>query len=137
MGFFDTIFGKKAPGPEAGDHEKQKTWEWEPLTDVAQLEVIEKESSTGPIIIFKHSTRCGISRMAYRNFESEMPAEKVNAKFYYLDLLEYRNISDAIATRFGVMHESPQLILIRDGKAIYNESHGGISAPKLMEMLAG
>ncbi|MGS2763304.1 bacillithiol system redox-active protein YtxJ [Sinomicrobium sp. M5D2P9] len=137
MGFFDTIFGKKTPDSGESDYEKQKSWGWEPLTDVRQLEDIEKESHTVPVVIFKHSTRCGISRMAYRNFESEMTPGKVQAKFYYLDLLEYRDVSNAIATRFGVMHQSPQLILIRDGKAVYSESHGEISAPKLMDILKG
>ncbi|UGU16170.1 bacillithiol system redox-active protein YtxJ [Sinomicrobium kalidii] len=136
MGFFDSIFGKKAVAGEGGKETSKRELDWTPLTSEEQLEEIEQESREVPVIIFKHSTRCGISRMAYRNFESDMDAEK-EVRLYYLDLLAYRNISDAIASRFGIAHESPQLLLLKDGKVVYNASHGEIAAQKVLQALEG
>ena len=100
---------------------------WKNLTTLHQLEEIEDKSATVPVVIFKHSTRCSISRMALKNFEREsgddFPAER-----YYLDLLSHRAISNAIAERFGVMHQSPQILLISGGRCAYDASHSQIDA---------
>lgn len=102
--------------------------DWNDLTELKQLDTIAEESFKMPVIIFKHSTRCSISRMALKNFEREYSIEVENAKPYFLDLLEHRDISNEIANRFNVQHQSPQLIIIKEGKAIYNASHSDIDA---------
>lgn len=98
---------------------------WIPLTDEQQLETIKEESKTQPVVIFKHSTRCSISSMAKSRLEREQEPEQV--KFYYLDLIAYRSLSNKIAEDFQVHHESPQVLLIKNGKCTYEESHNGIS----------
>ena len=107
---------------------------WIHLTDEAQLEMIKQQSIDQPIVIFKHSTRCSISTMAKNRLEREQTPG--NIKFYYLDLLAHRNISNRIAELFGVHHESPQILLIRSGECIYDESHNGISMEEIVEQVA-
>lgn len=103
---------------------------WNELTDLGQLNEIIALSNEKPVAIFKHSTRCSVSRMALKQFENEFnSSDKVTS--YFLDLIEYRAISNEIANRFGVTHQSPQLILIKEGKAIYNVSHSDIDAEEL------
>jgi bacillithiol system protein YtxJ len=105
--------------------------DWKELTDEKQLEQIKTLSSTTPQLIFKHSTRCSISSMAKNRLErSAMPS---GIDFYYLDLLRYRNISGRIETDFMVAHESPQVLLIKNGECIYDESHSGISMDEIAD----
>ncbi|RAV28728.1 bacillithiol system redox-active protein YtxJ [Sinomicrobium soli] len=132
MGFFDKIFGRGTGDDK--NHDPGERLEWSPLVSLSQLDEVVKESTEVPVLIFKHSTRCGISRMAYKNFEREMDAG-APVKLYYLDILNHRDVSGAVAERFGVIHESPQLLLLRNGKVVYNESHGAITAGKLLEQL--
>ena len=107
---------------------------WRQLTDLGQLNEIIAESADKPFIIFKHSTRCSVSRMVLKQFENEFDLhEKITP--YYLDLLEHRGISNEIASRFGVFHQSPQLIVIKDGNSIFNDSHGSIDAGKLKQFI--
>lgn len=98
---------------------------WNELTDEAQLDAIKTQSTEMPVVIFKHSTRCSISSMAKSRLERSVAPESV--AFYYLDLIRYRNISNKIAEVFHVHHESPQILLIRNGECTYDESHSGIS----------
>jgi len=108
--------------------------DWRPLTDLGQLNEIINESMDKPVIIFKHSTRCGVSRMTLKQFENEYDLEDVVTP-YYLDLLEYRSLSTEIAQRFGVEHQSPQLLLIRQGKSVYDASHSEIYVDALKRYL--
>lgn len=108
---------------------------WNDLTQLKQLEDIIEESAETPVVIFKHSTRCSISRMALKSFEREYAIEEGKAKPYFLDLLEHRDVSNEIATRFDVQHQSPQLILIKNGKAVYNSSHSDIDAAMVKDKL--
>jgi bacillithiol system protein YtxJ len=103
---------------------------WIPLTDLSQLDEIVTLSNEKPVVIFKHSTRCSVSRMALKQFENEFDLED-KADAYYLDLLEHRDISNEIASRFGVYHQSPQLLLIKEGKSVYDVSHSDIDAGEL------
>lgn len=104
--------------------------EWKALTDLQQLDAVVEESKVNPVLIFKHSTRCSISRFALKQFENEFD-QKGAIIPYFLDLLEHRDISNEIALRFGVQHQSPQVLLIKDGMAVYNASHQDIEANKL------
>ncbi|RVT98369.1 bacillithiol system redox-active protein YtxJ [Mucilaginibacter limnophilus] len=107
--------------------------EWIPLETAAQLEEIKQHP--GYSIIFKHSTRCSISMMAKRRFELDgdnLPAEM---PVYFLDLIRYRDISNKIAEDFKVYHESPQLLLIKHGECILDQSHGQISVDEALTMV--
>lgn len=103
------------------------TINWETLTDSAQLDQIIEESKERPVMIYKHSTRCGISSMALDRLERSWDESGDQIKAYYLDLLSYRQLSDQVAETFQVYHQSPQVILVRDGKAVYDDSHMSIS----------
>lgn len=125
MSFLNSIFGNS----ENTEHPKSNV-NWTELTDIAQLSEITTISNEKPVVIFKHSTRCSISRMALKQFEREYDLNEV-VDAYFLDLIAHRDISNEIASRFNVYHESPQLILIRNGKAIYDVSHSDIDAVAL------
>ena len=128
MSFLKNIFGSN----DAPKQNESKI-NWVELTDLSQLDEITTQSSEKIVAIFKHSTRCSISRMALKQFENEFDsAEKVIP--YFLDLIEYREISNAIASRFGITHQSPQLIVIKNGKAVYNASHSDIDAETLKSL---
>ncbi len=106
--------------------------EWKLLTEINQLDFIKEESKKKPIVIFKHSTTCSISKMSKMRLES---AWDLDIDAYYLDLLNYRPISAAIAEKFSVHHESPQLLLIENEECIYDASHFDISVDELKEAL--
>jgi len=107
---------------------------WLELTNEQQLQMIVEQSKEQPVVIFKHSTRCSISSMAKNRMERETAPG--NILFYYLDLIRYRNISNKIAEEFQVHHESPQILLIKNGECIYDESHNGISMGEIAEQAA-
>lgn len=111
------------------------TVSWLELTNVSQLDGIVAQSGQKPQLIFKHSTRCGISRMVKNQFEKDYPLSSLEVDLYYLDLLNYREISNAIASRFKVYHESPQLLVIKDGNVLKHASHGSILDLDLKELL--
>jgi bacillithiol system protein YtxJ len=125
MTLFKSIFG---------DSENKNTntskINWIELTDLGQLNEIMDLSHEQPVAIFKHSTRCSISRMALKQFENEFDLEG-SITPYFLDLLNHRDISNEIATRFEVYHQSPQLLLIKEGKSVYDASHSDIDAVEL------
>ena len=105
---------------------------WNKLTTDDQLELIKEESNRGPVLIFKHSTSCSISHMALSRMERNWN-DHLGVKPYYLDLLAYKPISNKIETVFGVEHESPQVLLIRNGECIYDASHMAISFAGLQQ----
>lgn len=106
---------------------------WITLRSHEELEQLIALSKEQPQVIFKHSTRCSISNVAKNRLEKAQAPGDVN--FYYLDLLNYRPVSNAIAETFAVEHESPQVLLIKDGKCVYNESHMGIDMEELKDQL--
>lgn len=107
---------------------------WIPLTDIDQLEEIEAKSHHRSTAIFKHSTRCGISKMVLRKFESEHnPGHEKEATLYFLDLLKYRDISNQIAYKYGITHESPQLIVLKNGSVVSSASHQAIEAGMVID----
>lgn len=129
MSLFNSLFGsseeKKVTGSKIN---------WIPLQYIGQLDEMVAVSDQKPALIFKHSTRCSISRFALKQFENEFALEdRIDA--YFLDLLEYRDISNEIANRFQVLHQSPQLLLIKNGQSVYDASHSDIDAGDLVGRL--
>lgn len=101
---------------------------WKKLETETALAEIKAQSEKQPVVIFKHSTRCPVSSMALDRLERNWDQEEMqNVVPYFLDLISYRSISNKIAETFGVQHESPQVLLIENGKCVYNASHMGIS----------
>ncbi len=109
--------------------------EWNILNQEEQINQIIQESFDGPVAIFKHSTTCGISHSAKSRVEQDFVELSKEIKFYYLDLLTYRSISNAVARELGVIHQSPQLIVLKNGSVIHTSSHYGIQPQKLMQAI--
>ena len=128
MSFLKNMFGIKE------ENKSVSKVGWIQLTDLGQLNEIVDSSTDKVVVIFKHSTRCSISRMVLKQFENEFDLQDKVVP-YFLDLLEHRDISNEIATRFEVQHQSPQLIVIKDRKAVYNASHESIDAVKLEQFV--
>ena len=127
MGLFKNMFGSSEP-------KEEKLLPWQPLTTVSQLSEIEKQSQTKTQVIFKHSTTCGISKMAMKQFVSAYNLD-ANLDLYYLDLLSYRDVSNETGYKFQVIHQSPQLLVIKNGIAVAHASHGGISEVDLEKFI--
>jgi len=107
---------------------------WKQLKSVNQLEEIVERSKEMPVLIFKHSTRCSISSMAKFRLEDDWDFPASELEPYYLDLIAFRNISGAVADRFSIHHESPQVLLIRNGECTFDASHLDISVSELHEV---
>jgi len=107
---------------------------WITLQSESQLEDILKNSAHRPQVIFKHSTRCSTSALVKNRLERAAKPQAHDIEFYYLDLLSF--ISNKIAETFRVHHESPQVLIIRNGKCIYDESHLGISMDEIADRAA-
>lgn len=120
MGFLDQIFGKK-------ESEDQAPNLWRNITSDKDVDDAVAESYHRKVLIFKHSTRCFISKTVLKNFEKEIRDSHQDYAYYLLDLLAHRAISDTIASRFDVVHQSPQLIVLENGKVVHSASHQGIS----------
>ena len=119
MGIFKSIFKQREP-------KEEKVLPWIPLNNEAQLNLIVEKSKSKPQLIFKHSTRCGISRMVINQFIEAYDFDQKDFDLYFLDLLSYREVSNEVAYKFQVLHESPQLIIIKNGRVEAHASHGGI-----------
>lgn len=126
------LFKRKFARPEEIKSDSKVVWKQ--LIDMAELNVIVSESSKKPVLIFKHSTRCGISRMVLKQFENEFHSHDTITP-YFLDLFAHRDISNEIANRFDVQHQSPQIIVIKEGVAVYNASHESIDAAVLQDFI--
>ncbi len=106
---------------------------WIELKNEGQLVEIINKSQSKPQVIFKHSTRCSISSMAKSRLERSAAPD--NTDFYYLDLIAHRSISSKIAEEFNVSHESPQVLLIKNGECLYDESHSAITMAEIEEQV--
>ncbi|MCF6213423.1 MAG: bacillithiol system redox-active protein YtxJ [Flavobacteriaceae bacterium] len=98
---------------------------WKTLQSENQIVELIKESHHKTVAVFKHSTRCGVSRMVLNRFEKQS-INLENVVFYYLDLLQYRDLSDALASQFKITHQSPQLIVLKNGEVETHSSHFGL-----------
>ena len=117
MGIFKDLFAaKENPQPSF----------WKLITTAEDIEAAKAESQHKKVAIFKHSTRCFISKTVLKNFENQIESANPDVAFYFLDLIQYRSLSNQIAEEFNIAHQSPQLIIIKDGKAIKDLSHQGI-----------
>lgn len=107
--------------------------QWTDLSHIAQIDDIK--AALGYSLIFKHSTRCSISLMAKKTFERDWDILPSYVNLYFLDLISHRDISAYIAETFHVHHESPQILLIKDGECVLDASHSDISADEVAETI--
>ncbi|GAA0873956.1 bacillithiol system redox-active protein YtxJ [Wandonia haliotis] len=122
MGLFS--FGKK-------QDQSKKSITWIQIEDPEQLQEIIRNSSQQPILFFKHSTRCSISAMALHGLEKSWDLEEGEVTPYFIDLIRFRDVSNKIEELTGVLHQSPQVIVIKNGEVIHQASHNGIKASQI------
>lgn len=125
MSFFNKIFGEKEEGSE-----KNQLWKY--IESEEDLKKAIENSFHQKIAIFKHSTSCFISKTVLKNFEKEIENADQKPELYFLDLLAHRAISNKIASDLEIRHESPQLLVIENGKVINSASHQHISADQIV-----
>ena len=130
MGFLKNIFGDKI-----SKEVEEAYLSWTPLVSVKDIDTIKEISKNQSVLIFKHSTRCGISRMVIKQFESLFNEENKQLKVYYLDLLNFREVSSKLSEVFQVIHQSPQLLVIKNGISVYDESHYKITKVNLSKYI--
>lgn len=121
MGLINKLFGGSSEPKE------EKVLPWIALSELGQLDTINEKSSTKTQIIFKHSTRCGISRMVMNQFVEAYNLSENEVDLYYLDLLSYKDVSNEVGYKFQVIHQSPQLLVIKNGVVVAHDSHGAIN----------
>ena len=111
----------------SGETKEKKVLPWIALNSTEQFDDIIKASKVKPQLIFKYSTRCGVSRMVLNQFESFYNYSENDFDLYFLDLIAYRDVSSETGYRFQVLHESPQLLVIKNEVVVAHSSHGAIN----------
>ena len=130
MSFFKNIFGENTSEEKQNEKVEAKFFT---LNKMEQFDEIDEISQTKPVVLFKHSTRCIISRTVLKQFDADFNFSEDKLDWYVLDLLNHRDLSNEIASRYNVVHQSPQIVVIRNGKAVFNESHDIISVDDLKQ----
>ena len=128
MCILNKLFGSSEP-------KEEKMLPWIPLNDIQQLQHITEKSKTKTQVVFKHSTRCGISRMVMNQFIEHYNLTEKDLDLYYLDLLANRDVSNEVGYTFQVMHQSPQLLIIKNGVTVAHASHGAINSVNLEQFV--
>ncbi|MFT6243983.1 MAG: bacillithiol system protein YtxJ [Salibacteraceae bacterium] len=124
------IFSRNKSKPDA-----EPTKVWNQLSSIKQLNELVLSAQDKPVVIFKHSTRCGISSMAWNSFRNNWTSEDTLADVYVLDLLNHRDVSNEVAEVTGVYHQSPQAIVLKGTEVIYEATHSGIDARQIESIL--
>jgi len=129
MGLFNGLFS----GNNEGDNAMKINWK--PLAESSQFNVAISQSEEKPFLIFKHSTRCGISRMALKSFEKAYQSNAFEIDLYFLDLLNYRALSNEISEKSCISHQSPQVIVFKNKQVIYHDSHYSIDVNSIEKII--
>lgn len=106
---------------------------WVETTDIEAIERIIHRSNRTPQFIYKHSTQCGVSSHAYRELSKVTNDLKPHVEINYVDVIKNRDVSNEIAKRLDVKHESPQLLLVQSNKVVWNVTHYDIEAEAIKE----
>lgn len=107
--------------------------DWKHLETAGELSAVLEASNTKPQLIFKHSIRCGISAQVWDTLARSTDQLNTAADLHFLDLINYRGISNQVAAELNVPHQSPQVILVHNGKATYDSSHFSIRPEKIVK----
>jgi len=129
MGLLKTLFGG------TGEIKIKKNLPWKTLHSIELFDEIMEASKVKPQLIFKYSTRCGVSRIVLNQFEDNYDLSKEDMDLYFLDLIQYRKVSNEVAYTFQVQHESPQVLIIKNGVVVDHRSHGGVNSINLNRLL--
>lgn len=118
-----------------GKQSASKTINWQPVESVEDLERMLNSSGEKPVLLFKHSTRCSISAMALHSLENNWELEEADVTPAFIDLIRFRDVSNKTEELTGVLHQSPQAIVIKNGTVVYQASHNGIKASQIKKAL--
>lgn len=132
MGIFKKIFGTST---SSVTKKEKKVLPWIALTDLQQLNNIQEKSKTKTQVIFKYSIRCGVSRMVLNQFVDAYELTEQDLDLYFLDLISNREVSNEVGYKFQVMHESPQLLVIKKGVVVAHGSHSGVNGIDLSSFI--
>jgi bacillithiol system protein YtxJ len=132
MGIFNKLFGTST---SSVTKKEKKILPWIALNTIEQLDVIASTSKTKTQVIFKYSTRCGVSRMVLNQFVDAYELSEDDLDLYFLDLISYRDVSNEVGYKFQVMHESPQLLAIKNGVVVAHASHSGVNVIDLSNFI--
>lgn len=108
---------------------------WTPLTSEVELQALIDNSHSKDCVLLKHSTTCPISSIAKLRIDDDWDLDSDKVQLYYLDLLSYRSISNKIAEKFETVHESPQILIIKNGRSVYDVSHLDINMKEIKDGL--
>ena len=100
---------------------------WKHLTSIVDLDTAIASSENGTVVLFKHSTRCSISRMALKMIESDWDDSLEGVEAYFLNLLDHIDISAAISEKLGIEHQSPQMLILQSGTSVFHANHSSIN----------
>ena len=124
MKLFKSLFGL----PEGTGQEGEAGFPWVPISADADLDLIDGVRADKPQVVFKHSTSCGLSGMMLRRFEKQWEGTADRVDFYLLDLIRYRALSDELARRYGISHQSPQILVLGKNGVLMHASHSQIGS---------
>ncbi|WP_127844755.1 bacillithiol system redox-active protein YtxJ [Psychroflexus aestuariivivens] len=124
MSFFQNIFNRKTSNNE--QNTDKDAFVWRTLETVGQIDSVKKLSQEKVVVIFKHSTTCGISNMVWHQFQTEIDFDNSKIEMLYLDLLSNRDVSNEVSRVFQVLHQSPQILVIKNGEVLHHASHAAI-----------
>jgi len=133
MGLLNKLFNTKSTTAEADSAPSNFTWR--KLEELSQLDAVEQLSKEKLVVIFKHSVTCGISNMVWHQFQNEIDFDNTHIEMLYLDLLAHRDVSNEISKRFQVLHQSPQILVIRNGEVLHHASHSAIRISNIKNFL--
>jgi bacillithiol system protein YtxJ len=105
------------------------------MVDLAAVDEAVVLSYTGPVVVFKHSATCGTSAMAHEEIEDLVAAQAVGTPIFIVPVHARRGVSNAITTRFGIRHESPQVLILDRGQVVWSASHFRVTAAHIARML--
>jgi len=114
---------------------KQGKLPWKLLEKQEDILKFVERSKDVPVLLYKHSTRCGVSSMALNRIESDWTAAEENCELVFLDLIAFRSVSNAVSEELNVQHQSPQAILLKGGEVVYHASHSGIDVQHIQSLL--
>jgi bacillithiol system protein YtxJ len=107
-----------------------------PLRAVGELDAVLGESHRRPVLLFKHSYTCGVSAEALDELRLHIDeATSASIQYAMVTVQTHRDVSNAVSQRLGVRHETPQAILVRDGRVVWTASHFRVNAAELQKAL--
>jgi bacillithiol system protein YtxJ len=118
-----------------GGDQASNSFPWQRIQTREELAAAWRNASEKPALFFKHSTRCNISAMALNRLENSGVLSADHLDLYFIDLIAHRDVSNELAVKSGVAHQSPQAIVVKNAEVVYHASHGGIDAKEIIDSI--